>query len=67
VTLKCRLKPPFGCEHLSVDCRIVAPIAIIGAVTYHPEGRAIALFLDKKLNTPEIQGTGLHPTAEALV
>jgi hypothetical protein len=36
------------------------------AVTYHPVGRVVVLFLDRNLGTLEIQGKGLHPIAEAL-
>jgi hypothetical protein len=36
------------------------------AVTYHPEGKVVVLFLDRNLGTLEIQGKGLHPIAEAL-
>jgi hypothetical protein len=36
------------------------------AVTYHPEGRVVVLFLDRNLGTLEIQGKGLKPIAEAL-
>ena len=36
------------------------------AVTYHPEGKVVVLFLDRNLGTLEIQGKGMHPIAEAL-